>query len=372
MSMSAEFARRVAEFPIALRELIAAELSAGNRIVEVASCFPAPPAGAYVKLAQPVTTRARTNTAQVDFYDRNTSLYSGEWTDGRRFFFVLEPPHPPEPEPDMDAIRAAQAGSYTQPRTAKPAQRGAVPGDKLERSEFGVPTARSNQRPGVKPLHLTGGANSEPDAAPADSVVERFRRSMAIDYEKWHDGIGYDVALLSEVTPADRLAIESLLLSRGVNDWRDVEALATLRTERAKRALHKAMISGKTEIRAAVIRHAPKLVCEEDKIAFLVEALRTAQFYGGLTQALDEVASFYPPEIVTELFRGALERRGDVAVHFAAMLMFIHGQTKQPFDWEHRPFFLRFDTSTRAEREQVFRELCARVEVNPEAYLIAH
>jgi hypothetical protein len=202
-----------------------------------------------------------------------------------------------------------------------------------------------------------------------NELIEKFRSSMTIDYEKWHDGIGYAVELLSRATPTDRQAIEAMLLNRGVSDWRDVEALAALKTDGAKRALKQAMISGKADVRSAVIRHAPKLVSEDDKIAFLTEALRTAQFYGGLSQALDEVATFHPPEVVQALFEGALERRGEVAIHFAAMLLFIHGKAKEPFDWEHRPFCLRFDSGSRAERETVFRELCERVGVEAERFL---
>jgi hypothetical protein len=58
-----------------------------------------------VRLAKKVTTRPRDSGNGLDFYERNSSSYSGEFTDARRFFFVLEPPNPPPPEPDMDAIR---------------------------------------------------------------------------------------------------------------------------------------------------------------------------------------------------------------------------------------------------------------------------
>lgn len=98
--------KEISAFPVALRALIEAELRAGNRIVEVSSTFPAPPAGAYVMLANPVTTRPRESSPGVGFYDRRSSSYSGEFADPQRFYFVLEPPHPPEPAPDMDAIRA--------------------------------------------------------------------------------------------------------------------------------------------------------------------------------------------------------------------------------------------------------------------------
>jgi hypothetical protein len=319
---------RIVQFPPPLRELITAELANGNSIAEIASCFPAPPAGAYCKLARPVTTRPRTTTAELSYYDRNSSLYSGEWTDERRFYFVIEPPRPPAPEPDMDAIRTAR-----------------------------------NSPPPVKAASTGSRA--------ATTLIERFRESMRIDYEKWHDGIGYDLSLIDAASPAERKVIEVMLISRGVNDWRDVEALARVNSLPARKALRRAMMNGNVEVRGAVIRFAPKLVNEDDRTTFLVEALRTARFYGGLSDALDQVPDYHPPEVVAELLRGTLERSGDVAVHFAAMLMFIHGKAKDPFDWSHRPFYLRFDAATRAERETVFRELCERIGVNADEYLRA-
>ncbi len=97
--------KEIEAFPAALRELIEAELEAGNKIVQVSSTFPAPPAGAYVLLERPVSTRPRETANGIRFFDRNSSKYSGEFVDADRFYFVLEPPHPPQPEPDMDAIR---------------------------------------------------------------------------------------------------------------------------------------------------------------------------------------------------------------------------------------------------------------------------
>jgi hypothetical protein len=334
-------AAQLAKFPAVLRELIEAELAAGNEIVEIASCFPAPPVGAYVKFARPISTRPRAKSAALDFYDRNSSSYSGEWTDAKRFFFVLEPPHPPPPEPDMDAIREASNRDVSQLA-------------RLREPDRSAPV--STQTP------------TAPPAAPM-SLVRQFEASMVIDYEKWHDGIGYDLSLLKHATAAELTAIEALLLSRGVRDWRDVEALAAFDGERAQAALRTAFASGNAEIRGAVMRHAPALVPTSKKLEHLLAALRTADFYGGLTQALDAVAEYHPPGIVAELLRGALERKGDVAVHFAAMLMFIHGKAPEAFDWNQRPFFLRFNTAVRSEREAVFRELCVKIGVDPKTVL---
>ena len=75
---------------------------------------PAPFGGAYIKLTRAVTTQPRKKQATLDFYDRNHSGHSGEFTDAQRHYFVLEPPRPPLPPlppPDMDAIRAAMEAS---------------------------------------------------------------------------------------------------------------------------------------------------------------------------------------------------------------------------------------------------------------------
>ncbi len=107
MNLTAEQQKELAKFPPPLRALIEAELAAGNDIVEIGHSFPAPPAGAYFKLAQKVSTRPRASSGDLSFYERNSSIYSGEFTDAKRFYFVIEPPNPPPPEPDMNAIRKA-------------------------------------------------------------------------------------------------------------------------------------------------------------------------------------------------------------------------------------------------------------------------
>jgi hypothetical protein len=324
---SKEVATSLAAFPPGLRELIDAELAAGNTIEEIASVHPAPPAGAYVKLARLVTTRPRETNGEITFYERSSSSHSGEWTDARRFFWVLEPAGPPPPEPDMDAIRRQLNGPSVVP------------------NEQAAPRVTS------------------------DDTVSRFAASMVIDYDKWHDGVGYDLTILDAASPAELKSIERIILSRGVKDWRDAEVLARLGTDRARAELREAFAHGTVEIRGAVMRYAPELVSAAKKTAHLIDALRNAEFYYGLSEALGEVEDFHPPKIMDELFRATLRREGGVAVHFAGMLLFLHGQSKMAFDWEHRPFLLRFGTSNRAEREAVFRELCERIKVDPSLYL---
>lgn len=307
--------KEMAAIPPGLRALLEAELVAGNSIEEVGHSFPAPPVGAYFKLARPLLTRPRASGDGIDYYLRNSSLYSGEITDAKRFFFLLEPPAPPPPEPNMAEIRAIHTPKYQ------------------------MPTHR-------------------PDTT---SLVTRFRKSMVIDYEKWHDGIGYDLALIKSASAEERVEIERILLDRRDQDWRDIEALAALDSPAARKALKEALRSPKQEISVAVMSYATDLLSGAERVRTLVTALREAEFYGGLTQALLQVQSFHPPEIVAALFRGALERKDGVGVHFAAMLLFIHGKATSAFDWSQRPFLLRLNAAQRDARELVFLELCDKI-----------
>jgi hypothetical protein len=202
-----------------------------------------------------------------------------------------------------------------------------------------------------------------------DSSVDRFKKSMVIDYEKWHDGVGYDLTSLHEATPEERDTIESMLLDRDPLDWRDVEALAALGTSRALEALKAAASGNSPEVQMAVLRYAQELVDEDERTKLIVGALRSAILYDGLSQALDEVESYHPTEVVHELLRGLLDREGDVAVLFAAMLFFMYGKADSPFDMKQRQFFLRFNTDVAADRRRAFLELCKVIGVDPAEYI---
>jgi hypothetical protein len=57
------------------------------------------------------------------------------------------------------------------------------------------------------------------------------------------------------------------------------------------------------------------------------------------------------------------------AVQFAALLWFVYGKADNPFDWDRRPFFVRFNTPDRSEREAVFVDLCQNTGVASSDYL---
>ena len=199
--------------------------------------------------------------------------------------------------------------------------------------------------------------------------LQRFEASMQIGFEEWHDGIGYDVAAIKLASKAELDAIEQILINHRPRDWRDIEALAEINTKCARETIKEAINNPNPIIRVAVTRFAPDLITDNERSQSIIYALQKTEIFSGFSNVLDEVEKYHPKEVKEALIKGLLNRKGDVAVHFAAMLLYLFGETKEPFDWKQRPFFLRFNTEDRKERVEVFRELCQKLKINPEKYL---
>lgn len=317
-SVPGHFNADVARLPPALRALLEVELAAGNEIAEVIHGFPVAPVGVGIRLVRPLSPARTAETRGIK--PRRFPNWDGSsgYSDEVGHSFLLGPPRAPPEAPGGDELPVAA------PRPATGASE-AVP---------------------VTPL-------------------ARFEKSFCINYGQWHDGIGLDLEAIREASPAERAAMEARLLQQGVRDWRVVEALAVLDTPGARAALERAKKAGNQEVAMALSRYAPQLLSETERTALIVGALERANFFGGLTEALDQAVTNHSPAVVEALLRGSLERDGEVAVHFAALLMFLHGKAASPFDWAQRPFFLRFRTNDRAERREAFLALCRTLGVDP-------
>ena len=196
------------------------------------------------------------------------------------------------------------------------------------------------------------------------SPISRFIDSMNIDYEKWRDGISYDLEALAEANKEEREQIERILVNKDSTDWRDIEALAILDTPKARSTILRALVGDKNEVNMAVLRFAPELVSNQVKTRVLVKALKSASFFDGFSITLNIVSEYHPEEVIHELFHGLIYREGEIAVHFAAMLFYIFGKAETIFDEEYRNFFLKFNTSILSERKLVFKELCEKINVD--------
>jgi hypothetical protein len=221
---------------------------------------------------------------------------------------------------------------------------------------------------GLRYADTTAEARSTVSSNSGGDALQRFLASMVMDFDMWHDGTGYDLDLLDKLSPDERPAAERALIEHTPRDWRDIEALARLATPAARNAIEESLHSKDGHVRREARRHAGGAEDPAERERHLIRSLEDDQLFGSLGQAIDEAAEFHPPAVVDALLRGALGRDGEAAVHFAALLLFIHGKAAEPFDWNHRPFFLRFATTDRAEREAAFCELCQMIGVDPGAY----
>jgi hypothetical protein len=213
--------------------------------------------------------------------------------------------------------------------------------------------------------------NQEIDSDKSNSVLplRRFEKSMEINYEKWHDGIGYDIEAIRSASQTERKTIEQILINHNPRDWRDIEALAEIDTESAREAIKNAMKDPQPDVRVAVTRFAPDLVTNSERSRSIIDALQHAQIFSGLSQVLDDIEEYHPTEVKEALIAGLLNREGEAAVLFAAMLFYLYNKAEEPFDMKQRPFFLRFNTENREERLLAFQELCKQLDINPEKFL---
>jgi hypothetical protein len=199
--------------------------------------------------------------------------------------------------------------------------------------------------------------------------LQRFEVSMKIGFEEWHDGIGYDMEAIRIASQAERDEIEQIIINHSPRDWRDIEALSEINTKCAHETIKEAITDLDPVVRVAVARFAPDLVTDDERSQSITDALQNAEIFSGLSHVLDEVERYHPQEVKEALIKGLLNRKGDVAVLFAAMLFYLFGLAKKSFDMNQRSFFLRFNTYDRKKRVEVFRELCQKLKINPERYL---
>ena len=191
-------------------------------------------------------------------------------------------------------------------------------------------------------------------------ALSRFESSMVMDYMKWHDGEGYDLSAIDEMDDRQRQKAEQMILRKGVSDWRDLEALDRIGSPTALAAIVRARGSSDTELRLAAQGYGPTPV-ETTKEAAIVAALRAAEPFSGLTQALNAAADSPTPAVITTLIECVRDKPGTVAYNAAAILYFIKGKIKSLYGTENRDFFLRFSAGDSEDRRAAFKRLCEEI-----------
>lgn len=195
------------------------------------------------------------------------------------------------------------------------------------------------------------------------SAYDRFIASMTITQEMWHDGIGYDLDSLSESSPDELMSLVQRMKECG--DWRDVEALGQIAMMKddtlAKAATDalKARAKSNDEIGLRATEALGELGEKVDMEDSIVKTLLRMKNDAAFSEALD-LCEAYPTQRVKEALLKCAKEHSGMGVHCAAMLYFHAGLAKEAFDWDHRPFFLRFGDDDAEDRARAFKELCAK------------
>jgi hypothetical protein len=353
MSFEARVAEQVARLPVALKQLLDAELAAGNIVNSLEHGVGPDKGKAALILERAFRTKPADAPAGVlhrHIERKDLDLYE--------FYVAGEP---------VSILTAKFKPMKLQPLGPGPEDPTAAHVERMKQRAKEEEEAAAKRRaeaarpppPQMARLIRRG----------SDNPLDRFLASMVMDYEMWHEGLSYDLAMLDKLAGEDLKVAELALINHSPLDWRDIEALARIDTPTARKAVVAGLRHADPAVRRAARKHAGDQEDPAEREQLLIRSLEHDDIFGGLSQSLDEVEDVHPPAVIDALFRGALKRDGEAAVHFAAMLYYLHGKAKAPFDWDHRPFFLRFHSTDRGEREQAFRELCDTVGVDPTTYL---
>ena len=197
-------------------------------------------------------------------------------------------------------------------------------------------------------------------------AFSKFMRSLELDYDSWHDGEGFDLEALASIDKSERGDVVWELARREAT-WREIEALETIDIPPAYMAIKRAFQDSEsidTRLAAAgALDRLEKLAEPIDVV--LAREIRNLDDEDGSTRAL-LMAEEHPTDVVKRALLAASHNRTESAMHCAALLCYLAGVAKEPFDWDLRPLFLRLGPEEpEADRSAAFAELCALVKMQP-------
>lgn len=182
---------------------------------------------------------------------------------------------------------------------------------------------------------------SEDDAPPGDDAAwERFLAGLRIDYERWHDGVGFDLASIPALSPLQQRRAVDLLRTRELT-WRELDALAQLDTPEAWEAIDEAV----NDPQSTMLRfRAASLQAEHGRRSDLSDVIvrelkRMERSDEGETAVLLAAREHDSPRVRMGLLWASWNRT-PCAPNAAALLLFLTGHAADPLALEHRDIVL--------------------------------
>lgn len=202
---------------------------------------------------------------------------------------------------------------------------------------------------------------------PSSPALTRYIESMKIGYFEWHDGISYALDALKELSPTELNYIEALHISRKNEDWRDVEALATLRTPAAIQALKECLESPNYDCRFFAVRYLKEMNILDQVDQVVVATLPLTRIGEGFSLA-QALAKDYPSKAIKSIVLWCcLNGNESIRVLCAAMVLYLYGITSDYYDTSHEIVF-EFREPDREKRIKPFIHLCQMINVTPDHY----
>ena len=187
-------------------------------------------------------------------------------------------------------------------------------------------------------------------------ALQQFEKSMDIGYEQWHDGIGYDLDAIVQLTDNEIKIVEGLLIPRAGNDWRDLEALDRIGTPAAIQAIHRVRKTADVQIQLTAHQYGPEPTEPEWERA-IMNSLATAEIISGLISALNCAIENPSDPVIAMLWSRVRDPKSGVAYHCAAALCCIGGVIDSMNDDKYRALFLRLVGPSSEDRSLAVQEL---------------
>ena len=201
---------------------------------------------------------------------------------------------------------------------------------------------------------------------PTDAY-SKFMASLELDYDRWHDGDGYDLEALAGIDKSERGDVVWELARRDAT-WREIEALEQIDIPPAFMAIKRALSDSEwIDTRLAAAEALAKLEKLDEPVDEVLarEIRKLDDTEDGCTRAL-LMAEEHPTEAVKKALLAASLKRTESAMHCAGVLCYLAGVGKEPFDWDLRPLFLRLGPEEpEDDRSAAFKELCELVKLQP-------
>ena len=195
----------------------------------------------------------------------------------------------------------------------------------------------------------------------------RFMSSLHLNFDRWHDGDGFDLDALAHIDEGER-GDAVWELARREATWREVEALEHIDIPPAFMAIERALRDSRsidTRLAAAAALHRLGKLDEPVDAVLAREICQLSSIEDGSTRAF-LMAEEHPTDRVKQALLAATQARTECSIHCAGVLCFLNGVASEPFDWNLRPLFLRLGPDEpEADRAAAFAELCALVKMVP-------